>query len=235
MNVKSIYCITNLINGKQYIGQSIHPYLRFKEHCQKSIQCRSLIHDAIQKHGKENFTLEILEENIENYNEREQYWIDKKQTLTPNGYNILKGGEYEFNHKIGEESILSLYSDKQFQQIIYLLQKTNLTSEEIASQVNCSNVYVHSVNLGTARSSQKEDNVSYPIKNWYTKIDENNLVLIIEDLYEQKLTQKEIAQKYNISTAMVSGINTGRLHKQNNYKYPIRNKRIKHRWGYYSN
>lgn len=34
---------------------------------------------------------------------------------------------------------------------------------------------------------------------------------------------------------MVSGINTGKLHKQNNYKYPIRNKRIKHRWGYYSN
>lgn len=30
---KSIYKITNNINGKIYIGQSIHPEQRFHEHC----------------------------------------------------------------------------------------------------------------------------------------------------------------------------------------------------------
>lgn len=51
---------------------------------------RSLISLAIQEYGVENFTLEILESDIEDYDEREHYWIEKLNALAPNGYNRRK-------------------------------------------------------------------------------------------------------------------------------------------------
>ena len=47
---------------------------------------------AINKYGKENFTLDVIEWS-ENYNQREKDLIIEYNTLSPNGYNIAKGGE----------------------------------------------------------------------------------------------------------------------------------------------
>lgn len=71
--LKSIYKITNKINNKIYIGQSVHPFERFSQHCYNKQTNTSLINRAIQKYGKENFNFEIIESDIENYNEREKY------------------------------------------------------------------------------------------------------------------------------------------------------------------
>lgn len=232
-NIKSIYCITNLINNKKYIGQSIHPYIRFQQHCQKSCQHVSLIHQAIQKYGKENFQFEILESNISNFNEREKYWIKKLNTLQPHGYNLLEGGEFYSKATEGENNNFSLYSDEQFERVLELLKDNHILIKEIEliTKVSCS--YIHRVNLGTARVNQKNDDNVYPIRNLYTKVTEDNIELIIEDLFNKKLTQKEIADKYHVSAALISIINTGKHWKQPNIDYPIRKKRIKTRWGYY--
>lgn len=48
-----IYKITNKINNKVYIGQSIHIERRWTEHCFPS--STSQIALAIKKHGKEKF------------------------------------------------------------------------------------------------------------------------------------------------------------------------------------
>ena len=82
-----IYRITNKINGKSYIGQSIHIERRWEEHCKPSSS--SLISKAIHKYGKINFLFEILEEcQIEDLDLLEQYWIKKENTISPFGYNI---------------------------------------------------------------------------------------------------------------------------------------------------
>jgi hypothetical protein len=52
---KAIYKIENKINHKVYIGQSTNPEKRFKQHCQNA-KYRSLIHEAIVKYGKDNFS-----------------------------------------------------------------------------------------------------------------------------------------------------------------------------------
>lgn len=88
---KYIYIITNDINSKVYIGQSNDPKYRFNQHCRPNSD-NSLIDLAIQKYGKEHFTMSILEGPIKNYNEREKYYILKYNSLRPNGYNILEGG-----------------------------------------------------------------------------------------------------------------------------------------------
>ena len=55
-----VYKLTNLINGKSYVGQTIQTVeKRFKQHQ----HCKtSLIGKAIRKYGAENFSIEVLAE-----------------------------------------------------------------------------------------------------------------------------------------------------------------------------
>jgi group I intron endonuclease len=57
-----IYLITNLLNNKQYIGQTTQSLeKRWQRHCWKSTSKNSMpICHAISKYGKENFKIEIL-------------------------------------------------------------------------------------------------------------------------------------------------------------------------------
>ena len=94
-----IYKITNLINNKIYIGQSIDIEKRIKDHfwkskCEKDISYNSALHSAIRKYGKENFTWEVLKEcSIEEIDDLEKYYISFYNSISPNGYNILPGGQ----------------------------------------------------------------------------------------------------------------------------------------------
>jgi len=92
INTGNIYCITNKINGKKYIGQTIRAVeVRFNEHCYDH-RSTSKIHKAIQKYGVINFEVSVLETPLrENLDEREQFWIKELDTVN-NGYNILYGG-----------------------------------------------------------------------------------------------------------------------------------------------
>lgn len=86
-----IYKITNQINGKSYIGQSIDIATRWRNH--KTALDDYAIHCAFRKYGLENFTFEILEEcHYSLLNEKEVYWINFYKTYAPNGYNIANGG-----------------------------------------------------------------------------------------------------------------------------------------------
>lgn len=86
-----IYKIENLINGKVYIGQSIEIERRFKKHL--TAKDNTIIHKAIRKYGKENFSLQILEEcDITLLDDRESYWINYYNSIIPNGYNMINGG-----------------------------------------------------------------------------------------------------------------------------------------------
>lgn len=81
-----------MLNGKKYIGQTTRTLeQRFKEH-QKNIF--STIGKAINSDGVENFQSEILEKckTISELNEREIFWIEKFNSLAPNGYNKTPGG-----------------------------------------------------------------------------------------------------------------------------------------------
>lgn len=73
-----IYCITNIINNKQYVGNTIEE--RFKEHCRDSRKTRCNkrpLYNAMNKYGIENFKIEELEyiEDDKLLAEREIYWI----------------------------------------------------------------------------------------------------------------------------------------------------------------
>jgi hypothetical protein len=94
-----IYIITNLITNKSYIGQSINIDKRLKEHFWKAnlpndVSYKSIIHSSIRKYGKINFNSKVLIEClVEELDTLEKFYISKYNTLYPNGYNILSGGQ----------------------------------------------------------------------------------------------------------------------------------------------
>ena len=92
-----IYCITNNINGKMYVGKTMLTIeQRFKEHLHDAASPskeKRPLYDAINKYGAENFSVSLLEAvEYSQLNEREQYWIAEKNTYY-NGYNATLGGD----------------------------------------------------------------------------------------------------------------------------------------------
>lgn len=91
-----IYKITNSQNGMIYIGQTkMQVRDRWRLHCSKNSTC-SLLHKAIEEYGKEAFKIEVIDsgESREELNQKEKYWIEKEQSISPNGYNLDKGGYF---------------------------------------------------------------------------------------------------------------------------------------------
>ena len=89
-----IYKITNLINGKCYIGQSVNVEKRLESH-KNNFQSNVHLQNSIKAYGIDNFLFELLEECSEDkLNEREIYWIRYyDSTNRDKGYNIAEGGQ----------------------------------------------------------------------------------------------------------------------------------------------
>ncbi len=89
----TIYKITNLINGKIYIGQTIKTLQRrFAVH--KSCKRNSILTSAFKCYGKENFCIEPVISclDVAALDDLEIKAIEQFNSLKPNGYNQLKGG-----------------------------------------------------------------------------------------------------------------------------------------------
>lgn len=225
--LKSIYKITNLINGKVYIGQSKNPEKRFLEHIYGKNNYKSIIHMAINKYGIDNFSFEIIEHMTENYNEREKYWISYyKSNDKIFGYNITDGGE---NPPIitGESNSFCKYTDE----VVFKIQKDlfdNIISfQEIVNKYNISNEYLTLLNRGKIRYNEK---YIYPIrKNGNERISENLVFFIIHELNYTDKSIEQISKENEVSSKVIHIINKGNhFYSPKNIDYPIRLKGYKY-------
>lgn len=102
-----VYKITNLINGKIYIGKTNDIKRRWKEHLKSSKLSQYPIYRAIRKYGSSNFLIEKLEE-FETENEAllaESKFISQyNSNLKEIGYNLTLGGEGISGYVFSEES-----------------------------------------------------------------------------------------------------------------------------------
>lgn len=160
-----IYKITNQINNKCYIGQSIHIEQRWEEHLYKSSQC-SLLKYALHKYGVNNFTFEVIEEcEQESLNEREQYWIQYYDSFN-NGYNLTLGGGGTIKY-----SVEAVYED-------YLItQSIEKTAKNIGCHTNTARRILREYGINNheqsdAKPIEQIDTQTLKIIKQYTSIQE---------------------------------------------------------------
>lgn len=181
MNRGIIYCATNTTNGKCYVGQTLRLFrLRKTEHYNAALNHKDnfYFHSALRKEP-DKFEWTILEENIapELLNEREQYWIQKKNSFVPNGYNLTLGGEGNKKILLDRNQVIELYS-----------QYNN--AKKVGEILGC-NVHVildllHEENIATISGPQK-----------IFEEDMDNISL----LYEEGLSATIIADIYGLASS----------------------------------
>lgn len=180
MKTGIIYIIRNKINSKVYIGQTTSDVAtRFHQHLKKStISTRHYkIYNAIKKYGKENFFIEILEENvpIDQLNQREIFYIEKYDSFE-NGYNSSKGGDGRvINKDYDEKQIIDDY-----------LKGSSMN--EICAKFNVSNATISRV-LKRLGIETRHDG------NKYESIDP---VIFQKEWYQKTSSIKQLAEKYNV-------------------------------------
>lgn len=225
--VKAIYKIKNKVNGKEYVGQSVNPERRFTAHLSRAYlnSDNSPIHLAINKYGKENFKMCVLEWT-KNYNIREKELIKYYNTMSPNGYNILPGGNAPPVH-IGEKHHKSSVSDAQVEIIMSELRRGKLTQEQIGNLFTppVRQCVIASINTGQTHKTQ---GIKYPInKNSPYHLSSEQISdiqwLISETLY----TFSQIAIYYKVNPSAIKHINAGRNHFNPLLDYPLRKYRGK--------
>lgn len=124
-----IYKLTNKINGKIYIGQTIKSFEeRLRGHIYdaqyRKKTSESRLSNAIRKYGIDNFEKEIIytASSIEELNEKEEFYIKHfNSTNREIGYNIKYGGNnytmpIETRRKIGNKTKERFYSNQELRE-----------------------------------------------------------------------------------------------------------------------
>lgn len=164
MTIGIIYCYTNKIDGKKYVGQTINPNQRRAAHKYEAKRNHYQTHfyRAMRKYGYDNFEYEILCECEDLLlNEKEQHHIQELRTFDENiGYNQRLGHVHmpSARKKISEAHHLrfSNMTPEEIAIIIEPMRRSNLGRPRTESQIE-----------GTRKANQRNWVVTDPKGNEY--------------------------------------------------------------------
>ena len=225
--ILGIYSITNLTNGKLYIGSSNNIYRRWREHkklLNKNVHHSYLLQNAWNKYGENNFIFEIIEECSEDMLlEREQYYIDLYSSADNYyGYNVseyagrpsMNQEQREYCAKIisekfrGEGSWCNIYPEQKIKSLIDDLKTGEYSYGQLSKKHNISYDIVASV-AGHASWKYLTDGIEFPKANKSTrdnvKLNENDVKEIINLIISGECNKK-ISEIYNVHPKTISDI-----------------------------
>lgn len=225
-----IYRITNKINGKGYIGQSVDISRRISEHKNLKRDETLSLKRAFRKYGVENFNFEVLEEcALDQLDEREVFWINE---LKPE-YNRTIGGTGAKGHVVTDEAknIIRVktkewwnsLSDEQRQSVI----KNNLKGPakgHTVDETTREKLRIH--NLGKKQSvdtiEKRKATFEFKKKNGYkqTNAGHNKKVLCIET-GETFDSVKAAAESLGVDPSNISGVIKGRYKTCKGYHFKL--------------
>lgn len=197
MKFGKIYLITNDVNSKVYVGQTIQTLnKRFNGHCCYSKSDRSsnmYIKRAIHKYGRDKFHITLIEEcPIDLLNEREKYWISFYNSYNE-GYNLTKGGQESTNFHRLEDTI----DIKKFEQ--YILEFKPLATE-VAKHFGISKCSVYNLIKRIGNPNLVLNSYNPRKGKTIEDIDKNELI----KLYNNGWSMLDLVKKYKIKKSKIS-------------------------------
>lgn len=230
-----VYKHTSMRSGKSYIGiTSKTMEQRWKEHVDASKHTGYHFHNAIQLYGKDNWTHEILHDNIDTVEEAEaleKYCIKKYDTFE-NGYNRTSGGACggaPFSRMSEEEKDIACkaISDKnklRYNTKAYTFYNPELSITEhlevveLAKKYGLHQGYVRYVTQGKSKHCN----------GWFLWVGENGdykkdpEYTFTHDVYgEDQGTLKYMAMKYSLSKGNLHGVTIGKRNHTKGWKLKI--------------
>ena len=189
-----IYCITNLVNNKKYVGKTSLPdinqrFIQHKNDCNKSRNDNRPLYRAMRKYGKENFIIELIEQ-VDTEEEaclKEQYWIKQLNTYKY-GYNITYGGDGKRLYDYKE--LAEAY--KEFQNISKVCDKYHCDEQTVRKACR-----EYNIEITRGRRKVKRTNLSTKEVKYYNSISE--AALDIKDK-EPETARKNISRSLNKNT-----------------------------------
>ena len=215
-----IYKITNIVNGKAYIGQSVNVEKRWKSEQNAAFEPNSAAYEyplqrAFRKYGLEKFTFEIIEECQQSeLNDKEIYWVQHYDTFF-NGYNQTLGGDGQGSGM--KERVIGIIND---------LKNTELFQYEIAAKWDISTEMVQGINTGRywyhqadyplrqrkCNRTHKANNKPNVCPQCGTPIRKKASLCIT--CYRQKLAARKPSKEVLINKAQEMGFNLKQLSKE---------------------
>ena len=183
-----IYKATNKLNGQSYIGLTTRTLReRQLEHLRHLDTENTYFHRAIKKYGAENFEWSIVDDSAEDeleLQQQESYYIEKYNTLAPDGYNITTGGElnkfenrrdYSGGNNPAARSVINLTTMQVYDCVMNAGKAYNVSVESIRKAIkrhqackNCMWDYYEADKTYQQENPPKKDNCRKSVKNTET-------------------------------------------------------------------
>lgn len=200
MKIVGIYKITNLIDGKVYIGQTVNYNKRKKRHLsslKNGNHHNKHLQRAFDKHGEDSFKIELIKKcNIEELDKLERYYIKELDACNHDkGYNMMYGGQRyrnftkEVRLKMSEAGKGRKFTDEHKKKIGLAHKGRKLSQEHIIK----------------ISATKKKTKIHCGEKNPNALISDSVAKKIIMDLLAN-MAVKDIANKYQVSSDVVYNI-----------------------------
>jgi len=154
-----IYLLINKTNNKKYIGQTVCDDINTRWKQYKSMDKSSIgrcLYNSFQKYGINNFKFKIICVCFnEDCNKFEKEYIKKYNTISPNGYNLMEGGNNSKHHPDTIELIRASLKGR----------ITSPITDEIRKKISESLKGDKNPNYGKKMSEEQKDKISNTLKN----------------------------------------------------------------------
>jgi group I intron endonuclease len=186
-----IYQILNKKNNKCYIGQTVNSFARRYNNGGWHVQGNDYLRNAAKKYGLENFEINILEEGIDSIkelNEKEIFYIKKFNSIAPNGYNLMDGGQRilcRTHSDKSKEKMSKSHRRNDAESYKFLNQKTNqivtvLNLSKFCKDNNLSLTMICNVANGKYKRHKNWTLPETKLKKWTLKDPDGNIHIILE-------------------------------------------------------
>lgn len=228
-----IYQITCTATNQKYIGQATkHKYKngkpynygasgRWSDHVATSKSRNTPLCKAIKQYGKDQFTIEVLEENLlENLDEREAHYIAQCNTIHPEGYNVASHSRNRHRdtsnlHVFYEGKILSavvspIRNNGEFRMAYVYLTLHDNTQERISFGQKGENTFEDTMNEVTAFLERLE--CPYTISSTTSTVLSEKYASKLEEFKDKEITSVRITSASSL-VAVYIGTSEMKLNK----------------------